>query len=275
MATDNLAKQLSSSWGFGINATTEQIYQEFIAQGQSMMQASGDSGAYENGVMTPSDDPNLTVVGGTSLTTSGPGGAWQSESAWSGSGGGASTTYTIPKLPARRQHEGNGGSTTMRNLPDVGLTADIQMFLIQSNGQACVVGGTSAAAPLWAGFLALANQQAAATAQPPIGFLNPPLYPIGENSSYGADLHDITQGSNGGFSAVTGYDLVTGWGSPAGQHLINDLAGTRARLGLRFRVQSPPSPSSRRAPVAQPSHWLRKMASKAASLSPQRDCPAG
>ena len=228
MATDNLAKQLSSSWGFGINATTEQIYKQFIAQGQSMTQASGDSGAYENGVMAPSDDPNLTVVGGTSLTTAGPGGAWQSESAWSASGGGVSTTYPIPTYQQSVSMKSNGGSTTMRNLPDVGLTADIQMFLIQSNGQACVVGGTSAAAPLWAGFIALANQQAAATAQPPIGFLNPPLYTIGEGSNYAADLHDITQGSNGGFSAVTGYDLTTGWGSPAGQHLINDLAGTSA-----------------------------------------------
>jgi pro-kumamolisin-like protein len=228
MATDNLAKQLSSSWGFGINATTEQIYEQFIAQGQSMTQASGDSGAYENGVMTPSDDPNLTVVGGTSLTTSAPGGAWQSESAWSDSGGGVSTTYPIPSYQQSISMKTNGGSTTMRNIPDVALTADIQMFLIQSNGQACVVGGTSAAAPLWAGFIALANQQAATNSQPPIGFLNPPLYSIGEGSNYATDLHDITQGSNGGFSAVTGYDLTTGWGSPAGQHLINDLSGTAA-----------------------------------------------
>jgi hypothetical protein len=226
MATDNLAKQLSSSWGFGINATTEQIYQEFIAQGQSMMQASGDGGAYENGVMTPSDDPNLTVVGGTSLTTSGPGGAWQSESAWSGSGGGASTTYTIPSYQQGLSMATNGGSTTMRNIPDVALLADVQIFLIQSNGQACVVGGTSAATPLWAGFLALANQQGAANSKASVGFLNPLIYPIGQNSSDGADLHDITQGSNGGYSAVTGYDLVTGWGSPDGQHLINDLSGT-------------------------------------------------
>jgi uncharacterized membrane protein len=232
MATDNLAKQLSSSWGFGINATTEQIYQEFIAQGQSMMQASGDSGAYENGVMTPSDDPNLTVVGGTSLTTSGPGGAWQSESAWSGSGGGASTTYTIPSYQQGVSMAANGGSTKMRNIPDVALLADVQIFLIQSNGQACVVGGTSAATPLWAGFLALANQQAAANSKPSVGFLNPLIYPIGENSSHGADLHDITQGGNGGYSAVPGYDLVTGWGSPTGQHLINDLAGTSSAAGF-------------------------------------------
>jgi len=227
MATDNLAQQLSSSWGYGpINATTEQIFKQFIAQGQSILQASGDSGAYKNGVMAPSDDPNLTVVGGTSLTTSGAGGPWQSEGAWSGSGGGTSTVYAIPSYQQAVNMGASGGSTKMRNIPDVALTADIQMFLIQSNGQAIAVGGTSAAAPLWAGFVALANQQAAANARPRVGFLNPLVYAIGSSGNYGVDFNDITHGSNNGFSAVTGYDLTTGWGSPAGQHLIYDLTGT-------------------------------------------------
>ncbi len=226
MATDNLAQQLSSSWGFGINATTEQIFKQYIAQGQSLLQASGDSGAYKNGVMTPADDPNLTVVGGTSLTTSGAGGPWQSETTWSGSGGGVSTVYTIPSYQQGLSMAANGGSTKMRNIPDLGLTADVQMYLIQSNGQAVVVGGTSAAAPLWSGFIALANQQATANAKPRIGFLNSLVYGIGKSSSYSADLNDIRSGNNNGFSAVSGYDLATGWGSPAGQHLINDLTGT-------------------------------------------------
>jgi hypothetical protein len=224
MATDNLAQQLSSSWGFGINATTEQIFKQYIAQGQSLMQASGDDGAYTNGVMTPSDDPNLTVVGGTSLSTSGAGGPWQAESAWSGSGGGISTTYTIPSYQQGFNMSASGGSTKMRNIPDLALTADIQMYLIQNNGQAVVVGGTSAAAPLWAGFVALANQQATTNSKPRIGFLNPLVYAIGNSSNYNVDFNDITRGSNG-YSAVTGYDLATGWGSPAGQHLINDLTG--------------------------------------------------
>src|ERR1700678_1306443 len=226
MATDNLAQQLSSSWGFGINATTEQIFKQYIAQGQSLLQASGDSGAYKSGVMTPSDDPNLTVVGGTSLTTSGAGGPWQSETTWSGSGGGVSTVYTIPSYQQGLSMAANGGSTKMRNIPDLALTADIQMYLIQSNGQAVVVGGTSAAAPLWSGFIALANQQGAANAKPRIGFLNPLIYGIGKSSNYTTDLNDVRSGNNGGFSAVSGYDLATGWGSPAGQHLINDLTGT-------------------------------------------------
>jgi hypothetical protein len=226
MATDNLAQQLSSSWGFGINATTEQIFKQYIAQGQSLLQASGDSGAYTNGVMTPSDDPNLTVVGGTSLTTAGPGGTWQSEKAWSGSGGGVSTVYPIPSYQQGLSMAANSGSTKMRNLPDVALTADIQMFLIQNNGQAVVVGGTSAAAPLWSGFIALANQQSAGNKKSPVGFLNPLLYSIGNGKSYTTDLNDIRSGSNGEYSAVSGYDLTTGWGSPAGQHLINDLSSS-------------------------------------------------
>ncbi len=225
MAADNLAPQLSSSWGFGINSTTENIFKQYIAQGQSLLQASGDSGAYKSTVMTPADDPNLTVVGGTSLKTAGAGGPWQSEAAWSGSGGGVSTVYPMPTYQQGLSMSGNGGSTKMRNLPDVALTADIQMFLIQSNGSAVVVGGTSAAAPLWAGFIALANQQAAANKKPRLGFLNSPLYAIGKGSTYSADLNDVRSGNNGGFSAVSGYDLTTGWGSPAGQHLINDLAG--------------------------------------------------
>ena len=224
MATDNTAKQLSSSWGFWpINTTTENIFKQYITQGQSLLQASGDSGGYTNGVMPPSDDPNLTVVGGTSLTTSGPGGTWVSESTWSGSGGGVSTTYPIPSYQTTVNMAAVGGSNTMRNIPDVALTADIQMFLICNNGQWISVGGTSAAAPLWAGFIALANQQAIASSKPTVGFLNPTLYSVGVGSGYGAAIHDIITGSNG-FPARIGFDLSTGWGSPAGQSLINDLS---------------------------------------------------
>ena len=103
MATDNLASQLSSSWGWSpTNATTEQIFKQMVAQGQSLFQASGDSGAYTGAIMPPADDPNLTVVGGTSLTTAGAGGPWQSETTWSDSGGGISTTWPIPSLSDAR-----------------------------------------------------------------------------------------------------------------------------------------------------------------------------
>ncbi|HZU29236.1 MAG TPA: protease pro-enzyme activation domain-containing protein [Bryobacteraceae bacterium] len=232
MATDNLASQLSSSWVFWpTNATTEQIFAQMIAQGQSLFQASGDSGAYGGWIMPPADDPSVTVVGGTSLTTVGAGGPWLAETTWAGSGGGVSTTWPIPNYQKSVNMPSLGGSAVMRNIPDVALLADVQIFLIQNNGQAVMVGGTSAAAPLWAGFMALVNQQAAANGKGPIGFLNPAIYAIGAGSSAGADLHDITTGSNG-FSARPGYDLTTGWGTPAGQSLIDDLTGVSNTPGF-------------------------------------------
>ena len=81
------------------------------------------------------------------------------------------------------------------------------------------MGGTSAAAPLWAGFLALANQQAATNKKPRIGFLNPIIYGLGA-SSLTSDLHDVITGNNGGYSALPGYDLATGWGSLAASHSL-------------------------------------------------------
>jgi len=238
MATDNLAQQLSSSWGFGINATTEQIFKQFIAQGQSLYQASGDSGAYKGSVIPPSDDPNLTVVGGTSLTTSGAGGPWQSEITWTGSGGGISTVYPIPSYQQGISMAASGGSLTMRNIPDVAMTADIQIFLICNNGQRVSVGGTSAATPLWAGFTALANQMAASNGKPRVGFVNPTIYSVGKGSNYLIDFHDISLGNNAGFSAVVGYDLATGWGAPAGQHLIADLSGVPSQPGFSLSASS-------------------------------------
>jgi len=228
MASDKQAKQLSCSWGFGIDAMTEQIFQQFIAQGQSFFVASGDGGAYSGPVVPPSDDPFATSVGGTTLTTSG-GGSWMSETTWSGSGGGVSQTYAIPGWQQSVNMSANQGSTTMRNLPDVAMVAT-NIWLIANNGGMFTSWGTSAAAPLWAAFTALVNQQAAANGQPPVGFINPAIYAIGQSAGYSADFHDITTGNNtnsgslNAFFAVAGYDLCTGWGSPNGSNMINALA---------------------------------------------------
>ncbi len=225
MATDNLASQLSSSWSFDTaNASTEQIFSEMIAQGQAMFQASGDGGAYHASIMPPADDPEVTVVGGTSLTTASAGGAWQSETTWPDSGGGVSTTWPIPSYQQQVNTTAAGGSATMRNIPDVALIAS-QIFLICNDGQSIAVDGTSAAAPLWAGFMALANQQAATNGRHAVGFANPPLYAIGKGSNRETSFHDISTGSNGSFNALPGYDLATGWGTPAGQPLIDALVG--------------------------------------------------
>ncbi len=243
MVTDNQAKQLSCSWGWsgGPTTTTDNIFLQMGAQGQSFFTASGDSDAYTAGAIdnpsnfnTPSDNPYITVVGGTTLTTTGPGGSWVSETVWNwgggqGSSGGISSYYTIPSWQQGISMSGIGGSTTYRNIPDVALTAD-NVYVRYGNGSSGTFGGTSCAAPLWAAFTALVNQQAAAGGKGPVGFLNPAIYAIGKGSGYAAAFHDITTGNNTSssspsqFYAVPGYDLCTGWGTPAGVNLINALA---------------------------------------------------
>ena len=202
MATDNLARQLSCSWyipGGPADPVADQIFQQMAAQGQSFFDASGDYGAYTGPIDFPGDTPYITQVGGTTLTTSGPGGSFVSETVWNwgngiASGGGISTSYPIPSWQARVNMTANGGSPTMRNTPDVALTAD--SVYVRADDQDYNVGGTSCAAPLWAGFAAVINQQAAANGRPPLGFLNPALYALGLEASYTLGLRDITTGSN-------------------------------------------------------------------------------
>ncbi len=239
MATDNQAKQLSCSYAFDINATTQQIFQQYAAQGQSFFVAGGDSGAFAGAVDEPADDPYITVVGGTTLTTSGPVGSWVSETTWNteaggsilqaggATGGGISLAYPIPVWQQGISMTANQGSTTMRNAPDVAMVADNISFVFE--GAATPVAGTSAASPLWAAFTALVNQQAAATGQAPLGFANPALYAIGRSARYASCFHDILTGNNtttsspDKFYAVAGYDLCTGWGTPTGSNLIQLL----------------------------------------------------
>lgn len=241
MATDNLARQLSASWTYGIDAGSDQDFLEFAAQGQSFFNASGDSDAYvdpSNPPAPPTDDPNLTSVGGTTLTTSGPGGSWVSETVWNwgveygdngiGSSGGISITNPIPSWQTGVSMKTNHGSTTFRNLPDVALTAD-NVLVVYNNGSAGDFGGTSCAAPLWAAFIALANERATTYGQPTVGFINPTIYALCKSTNYNNCFHDITTGSNTwsmsptNFQAVTGYDLCTGWGTPVGTNLVNQL----------------------------------------------------
>lgn len=229
MAYPVRALQLSSSWVLrDTDPNADNIYLEFAAQGQSFFQASGDDGAFCWNPQYPqrwADSPYITIVGGTTLSTTGPGGSWVSEAAWSGSGGGISPNYVIPSWQQGISMSANHGSPTMRNIPDVAMVAEqIQIVLIGLPGPGFT--GTSAAAPLWAGFTALANQNALANGKAPIGFLNPALYAIGKWSGYSSFFHDITTGDNNnscaGFPAVAGYDLCTGWGSPT-PNLINAL----------------------------------------------------
>jgi len=122
----------------------------------------------------------------------------------------------------------------VRNEPDVAMEGDFDNYYCDLGFCANGGAGTSFAAPRWAGFIALVNQQAVEAGTAPsggIGFINPAIYAIGAGSSYDRDFHDITSGNNltdnqpVWFSATTGYDLTTGWGSANGQNLIDALAG--------------------------------------------------
>lgn len=239
IVSDNLAKQISSSWLIGDDPSYDTAYQQMAAQGQSFFQASGDDGAFYPGIEQSTDDTNITLVGGTTLTMNGTGNTYQSETVWNGytteetpplvSGGGVSLNdLPIPIWQTGINMTANGGSTTDRNVPDVAMNAD-NIFCVAENGQQEQVVGTSGASPLWAAFVALVNQQAQLLGRPTVGFLNPAIYAIGQSTNYLNNFHDITVGNNTNlvvstkYFAVPGYDLCTGWGTPNGQALIESL----------------------------------------------------
>jgi kumamolisin len=231
MATaDPLNAQLSCSWGWGpADPNTDNPYfEEFAAQGQNLFTAAGDSGKWGRGDdVWPADSIYLTSVGGTDLDTVSAGGDWASETAWSDGGGGISPDdYAIPSWQVTAAAACADCSQTYRNAPDVSANANFTFYVCadQSACSANEYGGTSFAAPMWAGYLALANQQYISNgATTTLGFINPTLYDIGASSSYTTDFHDITSGSNG-YPATAGYDLASGLGSPNGANLINALA---------------------------------------------------
>ncbi len=283
MATDDIAKQLSASVGWlpADPTSDEPIFMEFAAQGQNLFVASDDSGAWSptNPAFYPADDPYITSVGGTQLTTNGAGGSWASEVAWGfapgitmacgspgGSGGGYSTNgFAIPsyqQLPGVI-NSSNDGSTSLRNGPDVSADADCNSWWCAEGSCQGGLGGTSLSTPRWAGFMALVNEQAANSNAPSAGFVNPAFYSIGTSSNYSSNFHDITIGGEynstsctasssafncltsgtgsgfEGFDAVTGYDMATGWGSPNGQALIDSL--TPAATAPYFALSGSPS----------------------------------
>ena len=243
MAANTAIKQFSCSWDFGSTprGTMDGYFQMMAVRGQSFFNASGDSGAFTGDWPEPDDDPYITQVGGTALATCATNGAWLSETTWNApdyyeaSSGGytANAEYSIAATAPWQQGinmSANQGSTTLRNIPDVAMVAD-DILIVADRGVLEVSGGTSAAVQLWAAFNALANQQAAASGQPPVGFINPAIYALGKSASYAALFNDITAGNNSTssgaapvFPAVAGYDLCTGWGTPAGGSLILALA---------------------------------------------------
>jgi hypothetical protein len=254
MAASNTVKSLSCCWSWpgGPTNTTDAIFQKMMAQGQSFFNASGDSDAFAAGSASDVDNPDqfnapdscpyITQVGGTLLTMNGAGTSYASEVVWNdrytnstdggnwGGSGGLSTYYPIPGWQMNLNLAASGGSTTMRNIPDVALVA-AGVFTYLDDGQNQVTEGTSCATPLWSGLMCLVNQQAVAAGKSAIGFINPAIYEIASESIYNSAFNDITNGDNawapsspGLFYAGPGYDLCTGLGTPAGTNLINALA---------------------------------------------------
>lgn len=245
---NKLGNIVSQSWGASELTLGDTQGQQELQQWNNILQqgttqdgityfsSSGDEGAtdYQDDQKTlgtvPStsfapDNPWVTSVGGTTLTRSSS--SFQ-EIAWSGSGGGFSRFYPMPDyqktLPAATQQLFNGH----RGVPDVSAVADPFTGLgIYLDGSTWTrAGGTSASAPVWAAFMAIANQMAGH----PLGFINPGLYKLAASKTYQQDFHDIVKGNNTdaaakvqGYSAVSGWDPVTGLGTPNGEKLIPDL----------------------------------------------------
>jgi kumamolisin len=227
MASDDTSKQLSCSWGWTPDEVElNPILEEFAAQGQSFLVATGDYGyQLAKGAVWPADEQLATAVGGTDLTTTGPGGAWEAETGWYYSGGGPSPDHIpLPAYQAPFVNQRNMGSRKVRNVPDIAGDAKTDNFSCYDGKCYTGNGGTSYAAPLWAGYVALANELAAALDRPPVGYLNPTLYELGASPAYHDVFHDETTGYNGRYFAVRGFDLVTGFGSPDGDALIKALA---------------------------------------------------
>ncbi|HTI27664.1 MAG TPA: protease pro-enzyme activation domain-containing protein [Kutzneria sp.] len=227
---DNRAQVTSISWGLceqdstpSTMSSVDSAFKQGAAQGQSFFAASGDNGSKDckhsdsGGTVVavdfPASSPNVTGVGGTTLTV-GSNNSYGSETVWNNSigatGGGVSTVFSAPSWQT--------GVNGKRTVPDVASDGDPNTgYSVYTGGQWQVYGGTSCAAPMWAGWAALYNQKAKAK----LGAGNAAIYGL-----KGTTFHDVTSGNNGDFKAGPGYDETTGWGSYDGTRLFNALNGS-------------------------------------------------
>lgn len=189
-------------------ATDDNLFAVISALGASVFVSTGDSGSHECGGTANvasffATSPNVTAVGGTSLRLDSAGNI-ASETGWSRSGGGLSTKFSKPAYQAALPY-------SMRAVPDLAADADRATgALIYVHGGAQTVGGTSLSTPIIAGLFARINNRRLALGKPSLGLLNGRIYPFVHSPKF----RDIQAGSNGGYSAGVGYDLVTGIGTP-------------------------------------------------------------
>jgi kumamolisin len=247
----NKPSVVSISWGGPESNWTAQAMTALDAAckaaatvGVTITVACGDNGSTDGGtgnnVDFPASSPHVLACGGTTLTGSGT--TIASEVVWNelalgegATGGGVSTVFP---LPAWQQSAGVPAAPSAgggRGVPDVAGDADPSTgYVVRVDGQTMVIGGTSAVAPLWAGLIALANQQNGVAA----GFINPAIYAASAKKAF----RDITQGNNGpgGYSAGPGWDACTGQGSPVGSAVIGVLgagsAGLKAGAGAKKKA---------------------------------------
>jgi kumamolisin len=235
--TTNKPSVISISWGAAESAWTTQAMtaldaacQSAAALGVTITVAAGDNGSTDGGtgnnVDFPASSPHVLACGGTKLDANGS--TIVSEVVWNelanndgATGGGVSTAFPLPAWQANSKVPAPSTSTGGRGVPDVAGDADPNSgYKIRVDGQDTVIGGTSAVAPLWAGLVAVANQQLGTQ----VGFIQPAIYA----AKAAAAFNDITQGNNGGFSAGPGWDACTGQGSPIAGKLIPLLAAAGA-----------------------------------------------
>ncbi len=235
--TTNKPSIISISWGGPESTWTaqtmqlmDQAFQTAGTLGITVCCAAGDGGATD-GVTTdsldhvdfPASSPNALACGGTHLESDN--GTITSETVWNNgsngaTGGGISDVFALPTWQenANVPPSANPGGHVGRGLPDVAGNADPQTgYQVLVDGQSLTVGGTSAVAPLWAGLLALINQQLGK----PVGFINPTLYQQVDQAQV---FNDIVSGNNNGYNAGPGWDACTGWGSPNGAALLSALS---------------------------------------------------
>ncbi|MFI5271784.1 MAG: protease pro-enzyme activation domain-containing protein [Ktedonobacterales bacterium] len=222
-------------------SSIESTFQQADAEGMSVLVASGDSGAYgcqdDNlSVQAPASSPYVTAVGGTALFARGDG-SYGYEAGWEapleGAGGGGGLSVLFPQASWQAgQGVQNQYSNSMRQVPDVSADSDVltgyaiyDTSIGQCSGNQCwqIYAGTSAATPLWAGLIALADQQRAAQQKPLLGFLNPALYQLGSAGATASPFHDVQIGGNLYYPATPGWDYASGLGSPDAAKLIASL----------------------------------------------------
>jgi len=233
--TTNNPSVISISWGGPESSWTSQAMtaldaacQSAAALGVTITVAAGDNGSTDgatgNNVDFPASSPHVLACGGTKLDANGS--TLVSEVVWNelasnegATGGGVSNQFPLPSWQANANVPGSAASSGGRGVPDVSGDADPNTgYTIRVDGQTTVIGGTSAVAPLWAGLIAVANQQLGTK----VGFIQPAIYA----AKAAAAFNDITEGNNGAFSAGPGWDACTGLGSPKASALIPLLAPT-------------------------------------------------